>query len=98
MRQHKYDLQKTLTEINEANQVAKLLERDKVKKCWYILQVEADGTHDVFIRGKLGINNICVIHDVSAEDETAANRIYELHGTIEWDEELNETRHHCEMG
>lgn len=57
------------------------------------LEVEADRAHDELIRRQLSIDDVSVVDDISAENETAADGHDEIHCLAERDEDSDEAGH-----
>jgi len=57
------------------------------------VEVKTDRAHDVFVGRQALVDEICVIDDVSAEDEATTNREDKVHGAAERDENSNEASH-----
>jgi len=74
--------------IEETKDVDK--EVDKVK-------VKADSTHNVFVRGKSLVDDVGIIDDVTTEEEAAQYRKNKIDGTVEGEEDGNQSGHNkCE--
>lgn len=59
-----------------------------------VLKIQANRSHDVLVGRQPPINNVCVIHNVTAEDKAAARSVYDVHGPAEGDENADDARHH----
>ncbi len=53
------------------------------------LKIETDCTHDEFIRGKPFVDKVCVVYNVTAEDEATSDSIDEIHSAIKWKKYAN---------
>lgn len=60
-----------------------------------LLKIQTDSSHDELIRRKPAVNHICVIDDVTAENEATTNCIDEIHCVTERNENPNDAGHHC---
>jgi len=57
------------------------------------LKVQADSTHNILIRRKALVDGICVIDNVTAEDEASDDGVYDVSRAAERQEVGNETGH-----
>jgi len=57
------------------------------------VKVQADGSHDVLIWGKSVVDQVRVVYDVSAEQERPSNRVQQVDGVREGNEQPNNPRH-----
>jgi hypothetical protein len=56
---------------------------------WNLLKVKTDGTHDVFIWAQPFVDDIRIIDDVSAEQETSSYGESKIESATEGDEDIN---------
>lgn len=59
----------------------------------YILKVQANGTHDIFIGRQALVDRIGIIDHVTAEDEATTNSEDKIHGATKWEENADKSRH-----
>ena len=59
----------------------------------YTLEVQADGSHDIFIRGKSTVDQIRVVDDVPAKQDSPPDCIQEVNRVRERDEYPNNPGH-----
>ena len=59
----------------------------------YALEVQADGSHDVFVRGKPTVDQVRVVDDVPAKQDRPSNRVQEVNGVREGDEYPDNSSH-----
>ena len=57
------------------------------------LKIKADSTHNIFVRGKSLVDNVGIIDDVTTEEEAAQNRKNKIDGTVEGEENGNQSGH-----
>lgn len=63
-----------------------------LKDC--LLEVKANGRHDVLVWRQTLRDHVGVEDDIAAEDQAATTGIDHVHGAAERDEDTNETSHH----
>jgi len=57
------------------------------------LKIQTDSTHNILIRRKALVDGICVIDNVTAEDEASDDGVYDVGRAAERQEVGNETGH-----
>lgn len=62
-------------------------------KSGHLLKVKANGAEDELVRRKPIRDHVCVIYDVTAEQESANNRIDKIHSLAERDDHADNTSH-----
>ena len=55
----------------------------------HLLKVKTDGTHNVFIWAQPFVDDIRIIHDISAKQETSSYGKGKIESTTEGDENVN---------
>ena len=66
-----------------------------MKKGEHILKIQANGTHDVLVRGETLVDVVGVVDDIATEEKATDDGNNEVESTIEGKEDGNETRHYC---
>jgi len=61
----------------------------------YVLEVQADGSHDIFIWGKSTVDQIRVVDDIPAKQDRPPDCIQEINRVREGDEYPNNSSHTC---
>lgn len=61
----------------------------------YVLEVQADGSHDVFVWGESIVDHVCVEDDVPAKQDGPSNRIQQVDCVREGEEESDDSGHTC---
>lgn len=59
----------------------------------HVLKIKADGTHNIFIGRQALVNIVCVVNNVTAENEAAPNGKDEVHGAAERNENADKASH-----
>jgi len=59
----------------------------------YALEVQADGSHNIFIRGKSTVDQVRVVNDVPAKQDRPPNCIQEVDSAREGDEYSDNSGH-----
>ena len=59
----------------------------------YALEVQADGSHDVFVWGKSIVDQVRVVDDVPAKQDRPPNRVQQVDCVREGDKESNNSGH-----
>lgn len=57
------------------------------------VEIKADSPHNVFVRGKLGVDDISIVNDVAGEEQAAPDRVDEVHGLVEGDDHPHKPSH-----
>jgi len=73
--------------------VGQLANRGRARKNENSLQIERDGTEDVLVGRETDGNHLCVVDDVSSEDEGTADGVDELKVGVEGEEGTNKASH-----
>ncbi len=55
----------------------------------HVLKIQADSTHDIFIRRQAFVDSVSVIHHVAAEDKTSKNGVDKIYSATEREEDPN---------
>jgi hypothetical protein len=61
------------------------------------IEVKANCPHDVLIRRESVIDEVCVVDDITTEEQSTSNSEYEIEGRAEGDEHANKACHHCHI-
>lgn len=59
----------------------------------HVLKVQADGTHNILVRRQPLIDDVGIIDDITAENETASDSKDNIHSAAEREDETNKARH-----
>lgn len=60
-----------------------------------LLEIKADSPHNVFVGRKLGVDDISIVNDVAGEEQAAPDRVDEVHGLVEGDDDPHKPGHAC---
>lgn len=60
-----------------------------------VLEIQAQSADDVLVGAQALVNQVCVVDDVSAENESANDRVDEVHRLTEREDNLHEASDTC---